>query len=134
MGDRVDLMGLLVPDDDVPMTSAHPPGVDVGMRLTGGHILCRCVKWHRPVPAEEESHHIVPVGDPFHGPQNGDQVLLCPTSHSAVHACIRVWLHARTQDRVPTKVELRPYTRFVRKLAEQAMAALGPQADMSISP
>jgi len=116
------------------VTLAHPPGVDVGMRLTGGYPLCRCVKWHRPVPAEEESHHIVPVGAPFHGPEHGDQVLLCPTSHSAVHACIRVHLYAATQDRAPTKLELRPFTKYVRKLAEQAMDALGPQAEIPLDP
>jgi hypothetical protein len=45
-----------------------------------------------------------------------------------------VWLRARKLDRVPTPLELRPYTRFVRKLAEQAMAALGPQADIPLQP
>ncbi len=132
VGDRDHLMGMLRTDGDVPMTLAHPPGVDVASRLTYGDVRCQCIKWHRPVPAEEESHHIVPVGEPFHGPQNGDQVLLCPTSHNAVHACIRVWLHARTQNRIPTKVELRAYTRFVRRLASQAMIALGPQTDAPI--
>ncbi|HEV8653093.1 MAG TPA: hypothetical protein VG276_27805 [Actinomycetes bacterium] len=116
------------------MTQAHPPGVDVTTRLTYGDVRCQCVRWHRPVPAEEESHHIIPVGAPFHGPANGDQVLLCPTSHSAVHACLRVHLKARTQDRKPTKAELRPYTRYVRKLAQVAMDALGPQADIPLDP
>lgn len=114
------------------MTSAHPAGVDVGMRITGGLVTCQCVRWHRPVPAEEESHHVVPVGHPFLGPANGEQVFLCPTSHSAVHACLRVHLRARAQDRVPTRVELRGYTRFVRRLAERAMDALGPQADIPL--
>lgn len=114
------------------MTQAHPPGVDVATRLTGGHVLCQCVRWHRPVPAEEESHHVVPIGEPFHGPANGERVLLCPTTHSAVHACIRVHLHARTQDREPTAAELRPFTRYVKALAQRAMDALGPQAEVPL--
>ncbi len=114
------------------MTSAHPPGVAVGTRLTNGKPICQCLRWHRPVPAEEESHHVIPVGHPFLGPHNGEQVLLCPTSHSAVHAAIRVWLHARSQDRMPTKLELRPFTKFTRGLARRAMDALGPQADVDL--
>gem|GEM_PF-4633271 len=59
---------------------------------------------------------------------------LCPTCHVNVHSAIRVWLHARKLGREPTAVELRPYTRFTRELAEQAMAALGPQADLPLDP
>lgn len=114
------------------MTLAHPPGVDVVMRPIFGRTHCTCVRWHRPVPAEDEGHHLVPTGAPFHGDQRQALVWLCPTTHSAVHACIRVHLHVRTEDREPTAVELRPFTRYVRKLAQTAMDALGPQADIPL--
>lgn len=114
------------------MSLAHPPGMDVAARLTGGYVTCPCVRWHRPVPAEEESHHVVPKGEPFHGPENGEQVLLCPTTHSAVHACIRAHLHARSQNREPSEAELRHYSKFTRKLAQQAMDTLGPQAEVPL--
>jgi hypothetical protein len=117
------------------VTAAHPPGVDVAARPTNGMTSCRCIRWHRPVPIEEEIHHIIPRGAPFHGPDvDANRVALCPTAHVNVHSCIRVWLRARKLDRVPTPLELRPYTRYVRKLAEQAMAALGPQADVPLDP
>jgi hypothetical protein len=91
------------------------------------------VKWHRPVPAEEEIHHVIPRGAPFHGPDvEANRLALCPTAHVNVHAAIRVHLRARKQDREPTDLELRPYTKFVRRLAAQAMDALGPQADIPL--
>jgi hypothetical protein len=116
------------------MTQAHPPGIDVTARPTFGKTLCRCVRWHRPVVAEDEAHHPIPTGAPFHGDPKQATVWLCPTVHSAVHACIRIHLHARAKDREPTVVELRPYTRFVKGLAQQAMDALGPQADIPLDP
>ena len=115
------------------MTEAHPSGVDMTMRPTNGMTSCRCIRFHRPVPVEEEIHHIVPRGAPFHGLDvDGNRVALCPTAHVNVHSAIRVWLRARKLHRVPTQAELRPYTRFTRKLAEQAIAALGPQADIPL--
>jgi hypothetical protein len=117
------------------MTLAHPPGVDVTSLPTNGKPACQCVRWHRPVPAEDEIHHIVPRGAPFHGPDiEPNRVELCPTTHSAVHACIRVHLKAHKGDRVPSAAELRPYTRYVKLLAQRAMDALGPQADIDLNP
>jgi hypothetical protein len=117
------------------MTTAHPPGVDVTTRPTNGRVMCRCITWHRPVPAEEEIHHIVPRGAPFHGPDIvSNRLPLCPTAHSAVHMAIRVWLKARKQDREPTTADLRVFTRYTRSLAKQAMDALGPQADLPLDP
>ena len=114
------------------VTEAHPPGVDVSMRLTHGHVTCGCVRWHRPVPVEEEGHHPVPTGAPFHGDPKQALIWLCPTCHVNVHSAIRVHLKALRANRVPTVAELRPYSKFVRRLAEQAMAALGPQAEIDL--
>lgn len=114
------------------MTEAHPPGVDVLMRPTFGRSLCHCVRWHRPVVAEDEAHHPIPKGAPFFGDPKQATVWLCPTTHSAVHACIRIHLAARKQGREATVQELRPYTRFVKQLAKTAMDALGPQADIPL--
>lgn len=116
------------------MTLAHPPGIDVAARPTGGKTACTCVRWHRPVPAEDVGHHPVPTGQPFFGAKSQALIWLCPTTHASVHACIRVHLHARMQDREPTAVELRPFTRYVRALAQVAMDALGPQADIPLDP
>lgn len=106
------------------MTEAHPPNTTVERRLTLGKTACPCVRWHRPVPAEEEGHHEIPTGQPFNGPKNQVLAWLCPTTHSAIHACIRVHLKAKAQGRKPTKAELRPFTRFVRRLAQVAMDSL----------
>ena len=114
------------------MTEAHPVGVDVTSRPTFGRSLCRCVRYHRPVVAEDEAHHPIPTGAPFHGDPKQATIWLCPTAHSAVHMCIRVHLGARAKDRVPTAAELRPFTRFTKRLAQQAMDALGPQAEIDL--
>lgn len=107
------------------MTDAHPPGVVVQRQLTFGKPTCTCLRWHRPVPAEEEIHHIVPRGSPFFGPDEASNRLpLCPTTHAATHACIRVHLKARKRGEVPTPIDLRYYTRYVRRLAQMAMDAL----------
>jgi len=119
---------------DTDVTTAHPSGVDVIMRSTGGRASCACIRFHRPVPVEEEGHHPIPTGEPFFGAKTQALVWLCPSAHVNVHSCIRVHLKARKLGRAPTKVELRVYTRFVRGLAEQAMAALGPQADVPLNP
>ena len=116
------------------MTSAHPPGVDVTARPTRGRPTCTCIRFHRPVPVEEEGHHPIPTGAPFFGLKDQALIYLCPTAHVNVHSAIRVHLKARAQGREPTKLELRPFTMHVRRLAEQAMAALGPQADIDLSP
>ena len=116
------------------MTTAHPPGVDVAARPTQGRPSCPCCRWHRPVPVEEEGHHPVPTGAPFFGSKDQALVYLCPTAHMNVHSAIRVHLKAQRANRAPTAVELRPYSRFVRKLAQQAMDALGPQADIDLDP
>jgi hypothetical protein len=88
--------------------------------------------WHRPVVAEDEAHHPIPKGKPFLGDPKQATIWLCPTAHAAVHSCIRIHLHARKLDRKPTPLELRPYTRFTKALAQVAMDALGPQADIPL--
>jgi hypothetical protein len=118
----------------VPVTQAHPPGVDVAARPTNGRTECPCLTWHRPPPPEDVGHHPVPTGAPFHGDPKQPLLWICPTTHSGINACIRVHLRARKLHRQPTKLELAPFTKFMKRLALVAMAALDPQADVPLDP
>jgi hypothetical protein len=76
------------------------------------------------MPAEEEIHHIVPRGAPFHGPDVEDnRVPLCPTSHSSVHALLRAYLKARKTGKL-APLEVAHYSPYVRHLARLALDAL----------
>jgi hypothetical protein len=108
------------------VSEAHPAGVEVVTLPTHGKTKCTCVRWHRPVVAEDEGHHPIPTGEPFGGDKHQALLFLCPTAHSAVHMCIRVHLKARSQGRTPTRLELAPFNRFTKRLAKLAMDALPP--------
>lgn len=107
------------------MTVAHPPGVQVAALPVGADgPRCRCVKRHRPMPAEEEIHHIVPTGAPFGGPDVPDNLVpLCPTSHSSVHALIRAYLKARKTGHLDP-ASIAHYSPYVRVLVRRALDAL----------
>lgn len=107
------------------MSVAHPAGIDVAARLVGHDgPLCQCVTRHRPRPNEEEIHHIIPQGQPFHGPDvAANKITLCPTTHSSVHALIRLLLKAKTTGIRPTKAQLVHYSPYIRQLADRAMDA-----------
>jgi len=108
------------------MSQAHPPGVQVAALPVGPDgPRCRCVKRHVPMPTEEEIHHIVPTGAPFHGPDTeANRTPLCPTQHSSVHMLIRIYLKARAQGRTPTPAEVAHFAPSTRRLARVALDAL----------
>ncbi len=77
--------------------------------------VCVCVRHHSPKPAELHAHHVWPVF--MGGPEKGQLVWLCPTSHTNVHELIRAWQWHNGQP--PWSIR-RQYSRYIRKLAEQA--------------
>jgi hypothetical protein len=105
------------------MTQAHPAGVQVAALPVGpAGPRCQCVKRHVPQPAEEEVHHIVPVGAPFHGPDVADnRTPLCPTQHSSVHFLIRIYLKARAEGRELAGAEVAHFNPLARRLARRAI-------------
>lgn len=104
------------------MTLAHPPGVQVAALPVGeSGPRCQCVRRHRPMPAEEEIHHIVPTGAPFHGPDVPDNTVpVCPTTHSSIHALLRVYLKARRTGKLDPNATAH-YSPYVRRLVRVAL-------------
>ena len=110
------------------MTQAHPAGVQVAALPVGEDgPQCVCVRRHRPMPAEEEIHHVIPRGAPFGGPDTDDnKVVICPSQHSSVHFLIRVYLKARKQGRTARPAEVAHFSPYTRRLARLALDALPP--------
>ncbi len=77
--------------------------------------VCKCVKRHSPSPVELHRHHVWPLS--LGGPEKGNEVWLCPTSHTDVHELIRNW--QKYQGEPPWSVR-RHYGKYIRGLAEKA--------------
>jgi hypothetical protein len=105
------------------VTLAHPPGIQVAALPVGADgPRCVCVRRHVPMPAEEEIHHIVPTGAPFHGPYaSSNTVPLCPTQHSSVHRLLRIYLKAREEGRGARPEEVAHFAPYTRRLARVAL-------------
>jgi len=57
----------------------------------GPGVVCVLHRYHSPVPASFDVHHVIPLS--MDGPDTRDNlVVVCPTGHRNVHACIALIL------------------------------------------
>lgn len=75
--------------------------------------ICKCVRFHNPDPQAGEDHHIFPVG--WGGPEKGELVFLCPTSHTNVHELLRAW--KAWNGKPPWEIS-RHFSPYIRDLAQ----------------
>lgn len=101
--------------------------------LDGTH--CPCVGEHNPDPAEDEMHHLVPLGRPFGGADvPGNRRRLCGTQHGTVHVLLRLILHHRALGQPVPRDRIVHFSPFSRRLAGVAVRALDSGVDRPTSP
>lgn len=94
---------------------------------------CPCVGDHNPNPAEDEVHHLVPLGWPFGGADvKGNRRRLCGTGHGSVHVLLRLQLAAA--DAGVPRDRLVHFSAFTRRLAAVAMHALASGINQPTDP
>lgn len=112
--------------EDPVVLEAAPRTVPV--ELDGTH--CPCVKDHNPEPVEDEIHHLVPLGAPFHGADvPGNRRRLCGTQHGSVHVLLRLTLAARVKAAPIPRDRMAHFSPFTRRLAAVALHALDSAVD-----
>jgi hypothetical protein len=116
-----------------PVLVERAPVVAVPVDVDGTH--CPCVRNHNPDPVEDEWHHLVPLGGPFHGadvPANMRR--LCGTQHGSVHVLLRLTLGARAKDTKIPRDRMAHFSPFTRRLAGVALHALDAGVDRPAGP
>lgn len=77
--------------------------------------VCGCVTEHRPVPAELNQHHILPLA--WGGADvTSNRVWICPTTHVNVHELLRAYAAV---DGLPTWSVRSRFSAFTRALAAE---------------
>lgn len=101
--------------------------------LDGTH--CPCVGEHNPDPAEDEVHHLVPLGAPFHGADvAANKRRLCGTAHGNLHVLLRLTLAARAKGVPVDRSRLVHFSPFTRRAAGVAIRALDSGVDRPTTP
>lgn len=114
-------------------TEPGPAPRAVPVDVEGTH--CPCVRNHNPEPTEDEIHHLVPLGAPFHGADTpANRRRLCGTQHGSVHVLLRLTLAARAKGVAVPRDRMVRFSPFTKRLAGVALHALDAHADRPTSP